>query len=68
MTLFYIANLLYLLQCSISDEATGKGVFQGPCEAHPITAGAYITGLSPLCSAHPKPPRHCLFLIAMLGC
>lgn len=59
INLFYIANSLYLhtfflFFIFISDEATGKGVFQGPCEAHPVTAGAHFTGLSPLCSGHPS--------------
>lgn len=36
----------------ISDETSGKSVFQGPCEAHPIPAGTLITGLSLLCNVH----------------
>lgn len=59
ITLFHIVNIY--LQISILDEATGKSVFQGPCEAHPVTARAHIRGLSPLCSVNPKLPRFCPF-------
>lgn len=59
--LTFYSNVLYLHIFSISDEATGKGFFQGPCEAHPITAAAHFTGLSPLCRVHPELPRYCPF-------
>lgn len=54
-------KLLYLHKFCITDEATRKGVFQGPCQAHPVTVGAHFTGLSPLCSVHPSSLAAALF-------
>lgn len=60
-TAFTAGGLLYSTQqtfhcisahISILDEATGKGVFQGPSEADPVTTAAHIAGLSAL---------HCVF-------
>lgn len=45
----------------ISDETAGNDVFQRPCEAHPVAAGAHFTGLSPLWSVVPELSSAALF-------
>ena len=56
---YFVSHYQHIIspQISISDEATGKSVFQGPCEAYPVMAGAHIRGLSALCSMKPKLTR-----------
>lgn len=68
LILIYTSIIFFLCgHISVSDEAAGKSLFQGPSEAHPIPARPHLSGLSPVGSVHLAPFPLC-FSIVIAGC